>query len=186
MKCLKCGEEVNTSEKFCRNCGAPITLYEQKTSDVNGANTDISFDEKLIKAYIGPKADKMDNEILNRKFSSWGFLFGAAYLAYRKIYLISIIFFVLLDVESYFRGITDAISIGLLVICSFCFSSIYKDDITKKLRRIKEENPNATEEELLALAKKKGGTSIMGVVGVVVINILLAFVITFVLNLIFK
>lgn len=166
MKCLKYREEVN------------------------------DFDKKLIKAYIGPNADKMYNEILNNKINIWGGLFGDIYFAYRKLYLLGIVLFTLLVIGSYFAEIStfnvavkvvaNVIILGLLIICSLGFPSIYKNNITKKLRRIKEENPNATEEELLMIAKQKGGTSIVGLVGVALINIVLAFVIIIILELIFK
>ena len=38
------------------------------------------------------------------------------------------------------------------------FCPLYKWDITRKLRKIKEDNPNANEEQLLDIAKNKGGT----------------------------
>lgn len=164
MFCKKCGTKLSDDAKFCANCGVKIQEEnsEQMTNNVEGEQGQKeNFDEKLIKAYIGNKADKMYNSVKNGGFNIWGFLFGIIYFVYRKMYLVSILTIIISYIIGY---IIPSIGNYVGVIIGLMFCPLYKWDITRKLRKIKQENPNTSEEQLLNLAKNKGGTSIIGAV----------------------
>ena len=89
----------------------------------------------------------------------WAIVLGIGYYGYRKMYLISIFLIILSCIlislmPSFWCEI--CITIGAL------FCPIYKWDITRKLRKIKKDNPNTDENKLLSIAKNKGGTSLLG------------------------
>ena len=77
------------------------------------------------------------------------------------MYLVSSIIVVLASIVSYLVP-SIASYIGTFIGLMFC--PIYKWDITRKLRKIKKDNPAADENQLLEIAKNKGGTSIVGAV----------------------
>jgi len=127
-----------------------------KIKEINKDKTE-TFDKRYIKAYIGDKADVMYDSIKNGGVNIWALLFGIFYFAYRKMYLISIIIIILSGITSILAPSIDSY-IGTIIGLMFC--PLYKWDITRKLRKIKKNNLNVTEEELISLAKNKGGTSI--------------------------
>lgn len=120
-----------------------------------------NFDEKFIKAYMGSKADKMYKDVKDGGINLFGILFGVGYFAYRKMYLISIIAIIITNILTY---INPQVGSYLGILLGFMFCPLYKLDITRKLRKIKKENGNATEDELLNIAKNKGGTSLIGAI----------------------
>jgi len=91
----------------------------------------------------------------------WAILFGVGYFAYRKMYLVSIIIVILGNTIGY---LIPSISgyIGTFIGLMFC--PLYKWDITRKLRKIKRDNPSADENQLLLMAQNKGGTSIISAI----------------------
>lgn len=164
MFCKKCGIDLPNNAVFCPNCG--INLQEKNSEQITNnidekQNSIVDFDEQFIKAYIGNKADKMYSSVKNGGFNIWGFLFGIGYFAYRKMYLISILIIIISDIVACIIPNVGNY-VGTLIGLAFC--PLYKWDITRKLRKIKQENPNANEEQLLYLAKNKGGTSIFGAI----------------------
>jgi len=61
--------------------------------------------------------------------------------------------------------------VGMII--GIMFYPLYKWDITRKLRKIKKDNPNANEGQLLYVAKNKGGTSAIGAITFYVVYILI-------------
>lgn len=120
-----------------------------------------TFDKRYIKAYIGDKADAMYDSINNGGVNIWALLFGIFYFAYRKMYLVSVIILFLSSITSF---LIPSISGYIGTIIGLMFCPLYKWDITRKLRKIKKDNLNATEEELISLAKTKGGTSLVSAI----------------------
>jgi hypothetical protein len=132
----------------------------------NDANTQISFDERFVKAYIGKKADKMYSSVKNHGINLLALLFGVFYYTYRKMYLVSFAVFLGVLVLGLIPGINSiSVVFGWLVGLRFC--PLYKWDITRKLRKVKKENNNLSEGELIALASKMGGTSLLGLVAAI-------------------
>lgn len=171
MNCKNCGELLNKNDKFCNHCGQPIKISNQNVSSVNNGDIreNVNFDEKLIKAFIGEKADKMYESVKNGGINIWGILFGIFYFAYRKMYFISSIIVIFASIVSYLVP-SIASYIGIFIGLMFC--PIYKWDITRKLRKIKKDNPNANENQLLEISKNKGGTSIIGAILFLVVYVL--------------
>ncbi len=119
-----------------------------------------SFDEKFIYAYMGNGADKIYLNVKNGGFNIWAILFGICYYVYRKMYLVTVIMIAIqIGISLVFSELNSIVGICV----GFMFCPLYKWDITRKLRKIKQENLGKSEEELLLLAKKKGGTSIASV-----------------------
>ncbi len=161
MYCKNCNSLLNENDKYCNVCGSQVeSVNELNNNNVNNLN-DNNFDERFIKSYIGNKADKMYDSVKNNGFNIWSVLFGVGYFAYRKMYLISIIIVIISNIiVSLFPSISACV--GSIIGLMFC--PLYKWDITRKLRKIKNENPNADETSLLSMANKKGGTSIIGAI----------------------
>ena len=175
MYCKKCGSMLNENDKYCNACGSRTETTNNIQNDYV-ENSNISnnndFDERFIKSYIGNKADKMYDSIKKGGINIWAILFSIGYFAYRKMYLISVVIVILADIVGY---LLPSISgyIGMFIGLMFC--PIYKWDITRKLRKIKKENPNADETQLLSIAQNKGGTSIIGAIAFFVIYFLVIF-----------
>lgn len=101
--------------------------------------------EEFKKAYMGNLYEKVTQ---NKKFSIPAFFFGGIYFFYRKLYLFGFIFTLL-----------SCLPIINNIICGFVFYPLYKSSVNKKLNKYKNvtQNPN----QLIDLAKNKGGTSIL-------------------------
>ena len=171
--CKNCGSMLNENDKYCNVCGSQVEITNNIQNDCvenPNINNNNDFDERFIKSYIGNKADKMYDSIKKGGINIWAILFGIGYFAYRKMYLISVVIVILGDIVGY---LLPSISgyIGTFIGLMFC--PIYKWDITRKLRKIKKDNPNADETQLLSMAQNKGGTSIIGAIAFFVIYFLI-------------
>ena len=160
MVCQRCGTNLENNDCFCSNCGNSMID--------NLKMNDISFDEMFIKSYMGSKADRIYYSVKNGGVNIWALLFGVGYYIYRKMYFVSIIIIIIIGLIAKFIP-NNGFPIWILIGGLFC--PLYKWDITRKLRKIKRSNPNATESELIGIAKKLGGTSFVGVLffGIVLI-----------------
>ncbi len=181
MFCKNCGSSLNKNDKYCNICGSQVETINNIQNDYvekSQINNNNDFDEKFIKSYIGNKADKMYDSIKKGGINIWAILFGIGYFAYRKMYLISVIILILGNIVGY---LVPSISgyIGTFIGLMFC--PIYKWDITRKLRKIKNDNLNADETQLLSIAQNKGGTSIIGAITFLVIYSLIILFILFIL-----
>ena len=162
MICKKCNCSFEENVKFCPNCGVLMEF-----------ENNINFDEKFIKAYIGKKADNMYDSVKNGGISMWALLFGLLYYSYRKMYLvlfISILISILIAIFVPSIGWFFGNFIGLM------FCPLYKWDITRKLRKIKNENPGISEDKLIEIAKSKGGTSLVSALLFGIIYVILLFI----------
>jgi len=176
MFCKKCGTKLSDDAKFCVKCGVGIERNNTENMKESVSNFEqekiqkTDFDERFVKAYIGNKADKMYDSVKNGGFNIWGFLFGVGYFAYRKMYLISVAFIIICDLIAL---LIPKIGNYVGMIIGIMFYPLYKWDITRKLRKIKKDNPNANEGQLLYVAKNKGGTSAIGAITFYVVYILI-------------
>ena len=180
MYCKNCGATLKESDHYRNVCGSVVESNNSNDSNQfqgnnipknNEFNNSVTFDEKFIKAYIGKNADKMYDSVKKGGINIWAILFGIAYFAYRKMYLISIIIAILIQCSVYL--IPSGSYISTLIGIFFC--PIYKWHITKKLREIKKDNPTANEDQLLLIAHNKGGTSIISAILFLIIYFIFAF-----------
>lgn len=171
MYCKNCGANLNNDDKFCKNCGTSINLGNIQDNKNNNESTGYhennnqvvqsDFNETFIKAYIGDKADKMYESVKNGGINIWSIIFGIGYFAYRKMYLVSVLIVIIGGIVSYIIPFVGSYA-GMIIGLMFC--PLYKWDITRKLRKIKNENPTANETQLLEIAENKGGTSVVGAI----------------------
>ena len=151
--CLKCGSSVKVNENFCGKCGT--ALYNNQTIQNNIIN-----DDELIDAYIGPNATKLKNGT----FSANTFFFGIFYILYRKMWIMGILLFVVNQiVEFCLPSFSFVISLTLNIIISIEFKKIYLKHVIDEVNKIKQENPNISQDQLLQICKKKGGISILSI-----------------------
>lgn len=151
--CLKCGSSVKVNENFCGKCGT--ALYNNQTIQNNIIN-----DDELIDAYIGPNATKLKNGT----FSANTFFFGIFYILYRKMWIMGILLFVVNQiVEFCLPSFSFVISLTLNIIISIEFKKIYLKHVIDEVNKIKQENPNVSQDQLLQICKKKGGISILSI-----------------------
>lgn len=177
MHCQNCGQKVEANSKFCSNCGCQIknnvnnnkVTKEHFNIEKAQTNTD-NFDERFIKSYMGKNADQIYEKIMNGGINIWAILFGISYFVYRKMYFVSGILLLIVSIVIF--GIPYTLSYVLLLI-GLMFYSLYKWDITRKLRKIKKENKDKNEQQLIEIAKSKGGTSILGVIVFLIIYIII-------------
>ncbi len=174
MYCSKCGSKIEKDEKFCKYCGEKIDEYENNNLTYNRTVTD----DDLLKEYIGPNYDKIEN----CNFSIPAFLFGGYYFIYRKMFLCSVVL-ILLSLSCIFVLKQYAV-FGILLIAlffSFLFRNIYISHCKRKIQRIKLKNPSKNNSELISVCKEKGGTSVL----ILILTIVLLYFIIFVAIIIF-
>lgn len=157
MYCSRCGNKVESNEKYCRNCGeiieSDLSNYYPENYNYNYSNI---TDEKLKEAYVGTNYETIAKE----NFSVPALFFGVYYLFYRKMYLYGIILLAVIT------GITilypDITAIGLIIsiLVGIFFNKVYLQEVTKRVEKIKNVNSDKTKEEILEICKKKGGTNI--------------------------
>lgn len=187
MNCPRCNMPVQNNSNFCTNCGENLNNnhnnqynysynYSNKTDPNYNMNTNHldqynysnnysynnyytnSSDDIYLKAYVGENYEK----IKNTRFSLPTFFLGAYYLLYRKLWLCGILYIII----NFFATIyidTDygvIISLALNLFFSFKFASLYLAKANNSIDKIKQQSLDKTNQEILALCRKKGGTSI--------------------------
>lgn len=138
----------------------PQTVFNTNYSQ-NIVNDDLYKEDMLIDAYIGKKADRLKNG----GFSWCTFLFGTYYVLYRKMWIFGIILWVMSivirTVTRKLKWLDFIINLIIGMFAASLFKEKYLSHVTKKVKEIKEKNANKTHEELMAICKKKGGTTIL-------------------------
>lgn len=180
MFCLRCGTKVEDNQEFCPHCGAnikeelknynypinnepakePPTHEQQYNYSLNYSfkgqnNTTNKFnpkDEEYLKAFIGPKYDK----IKNTTFSFPMFFLGPFYLFYRKMYMAGLIYIlstILLFILSPFFFI-------VAIILGFSFKFIYIRFAIKKVNKLLMQYKDLDHESKIEECKRAGGTNL--------------------------
>ena len=167
------------------------TTKKQETpiqSPSQSTESDNNFDSELIKAFIGKNHHKF-----SKKFNIAAFFFNTSYLIYRKMYLLGIIGIIAFNVLFYFLPSTNSnqtlttLGIMLIVLLSFNIiigfttNKIYLSFVKKKVFKIKKKMPNASNYELIATVAKKGGTSLSGAYTILSLQLLIPFLVSFLL-----
>ena len=127
----------------------------------------MSEEEELMRAYIGKNNDTLYSNGGTR-FNIWALLFDEAYFLYRKMwgwFFIRLIgTFIVGIVVSMFMEDISWLGSAISLLFAFIFNSIYTETVRKRVTKIKNKNPDKTREELVAICKMKGGTSILAVI----------------------
>jgi membrane protein len=138
-----------------------ITTPEEKKENINNINNKIngtaSLDEKLLNIYIGNNYEK----IIKEKFSIPALFLQYFYVFYRKVYILGIIYTILITITP-----SSLVYIWIIVgiFLGVFFNKLYISYAKNRINKIKEENKNLSENELLNLCKQKGGTSILSAI----------------------
>lgn len=112
--------------------------------------------EELIKIWIGDKAHEMYPKMKRTYAFNWcAMFFGVFYLAYRKMYLIALIAYLIVGVLS---KIGSEATLLFWIAIGFAFYPLYKWDINRKLKDCEYQHKSL--EETKEFARKKGGTSV--------------------------
>lgn len=116
-------------------------------------------DDNLINAYMGKNADKLKDG----SFSWCYFFFGQYYLLYRKLwvpfFVINIISSIVDKLIGKFVVVHYIVTILFSLLICGAFKSFYLRHVTAEVESIKAKNPNVTNQELIKICAKKGGTS---------------------------
>ena len=162
MYCNKCGSKVKEEAKYCTECGSPIINNQDKYN--YNATYNVS-DEDLIKEYVGNNY----NDFKNTKFSIPTFFLGIYYFLYRKMWLYTILT-ILIAIASFILTFVFELWYLLfiptiyMIFMSIKFNELYLNIAKKKVEKIKSNNPDKTNQELVNICKKKGGVSILAVI----------------------
>lgn len=128
------------------------------------------LDTAMIKAYIGPKADRMyDKTIQGRGINIFAVIFTYFYMIYRKMYLqalgayviVTILVSLLPDILGLSGSLITWFNGVLTFIPGFFFYPLYKRHVIKKTNRLKTEIPGLNYKKLVAASEMQGGTNPM-------------------------
>ena len=117
-----------------------------------------TLDEKLLMAYIGNNYQK----IMKKNFSIPAFFLSWGYILYRKLYLPAILGMTVIMFLSFLpEQIYLLLIFAILFVIGFGFNKFYIYTVNNNINKIKKENQNATESELINICQKNGGTNIL-------------------------
>ena len=128
------------------------------------------LNEGMIRAYIGPKADKMyDKTVRGRGINIFAIIFTYFYMIYRKMYLqaigayviVTILVSVIPDVLSFNNVMTSWFNGICTFLPGFFFYPLYRRHVKKKIEHIKSGVPGLNYNKLVAVSEVEGGTNIM-------------------------
>lgn len=133
-------------------------------------------EEQIYRTWTG-KNDEFYHKAERKKFNFCAFFFGVVYILYRRMYLLGIsymiISFLLRILCSFFGMVGDIVyytyALATWIVLGCNFYSIYEWNFKRKMNKYK--NLDYTNEELLKVAKQKGGVSWTPVIFLVIIPI---------------
>lgn len=195
--CPKCGSNINQGEDFCKVCGTKITTPQNNISNItqqqqeniqniNNLQTQNSIsnteqieildnleeditnnDDDLINTYMGKNAEKLKDGGI----SGYTLLFGPIYILYRKMWLLGLISAGIIILANIFlKSYSLIVLLVISIILSFKFKDLYLNYVKEKVNKIKRENIGKSKEELMIICSKKGGTSLLPVIALVIIH----------------
>ncbi len=171
MYCEHCGTKLNKKDSYCSKCGSKIKVLHD---NANINDTINYYDQDFIDAYIGKNKEK----IKTNKFSFPTFFFGIWYLLYRKMWLFSIIWLTIICIFNCLD--LDYTEIILLVICLFfalLFNKLYLRKANRKVQKIRNKYKDKSNEDLIKLLKKSGGTTVVPIVITICLIVISFFII---------
>ncbi|HAN10065.1 MAG TPA: hypothetical protein DCP90_05545 [Clostridiales bacterium] len=150
---------------------------EMKQSYIN-TQSYLTEEDQLINAYIGKEAEKIYKPDLKKSSVNIGAgivcgLFGPVWFFYRKCYLYGLI--ILAASIGVGFVLPEGNNEGLLpikvILYAFFANMIYIHDVKRKVRKIKDQNILKSKNELIEMARRKGGISKAAAVTYIIILI---------------
>lgn len=139
------------------NLKSPEEKSQANFQTNNLLNNTNSLDEKLLIAFIGNNYQ----QLIQKKFSIPAFFLSWIYTLYRKVYIPSLIGMLLIIILNFVPApIYSILVLVIAFVLGFNFNKFYINYAKKQINKIKINNPNANEEELINICRKKGGTNI--------------------------
>jgi len=194
MNCPKCNSQLKPGVVFCDTCGSKLifnmtgegvsvrieennshefasqknndnlNISQQINASMNQVSSNNDVDElSLIDAYIGKNSDK-----LKSGFSFCTLLFGVMYVFYRKMWGLGFLWLLINIAISIFLPKLPFLGLILNIIISCCFKNLYINHATNKVRQIKLQYSNFSNSELVYVCSKKGGTTIVPIIIIIV------------------
>lgn len=135
----------------------PQTVFNSNYAQ-NILNDEMFNDDILIDTYIGKRIDG-----LKKGGFSWCTFFGGIlYVFYRKMWLLGIIWYVLLVIiNNLLRSFAGIVGFIINIVIAFIFKERYLEHVNKKVEEIKNRNQNKTQDEIMEICRKKGGTTLI-------------------------
>ena len=166
---------TNTPNQTQQVTNIDIPSTNNIDNNIPEEKTGSPIDDALLDAYIGVNVEKLKGG----SFSWSAILFGIEYTLYRKMWFLSVIWFVgLVIIAMFLPSFSTIISFIVNFVIALQFKDWYVNHAKEKIKKIKLDNPNASEEELLKICRKKGGTSILAALSPFIILIILYFAAT--------
>ncbi len=134
--------------------------------NVGEVSVENELEQKLIDAYMGEKADKLQTDNLNFAAAFLGELFGPVWFFAKKAYLLGfgyILLTIAVAIVAEIINFNEA-SYAMFFVYLLTANKAYLWDVKRKVKKLMNENQGAVEEELIEKAKKKGGISILATV----------------------
>ena len=138
------------------------------------------MEDRLVSEYIGKDADKFMEGKINWLAAILGQAIGPVWFFFRKSYLLGFAFIILTLIVGRVAtslGIKKAYYIMFLIYL-FLANKLYLWDVRRKVKKILENNENMSQEQLVEIARKKGGTNAVAA-AIYVISIVALFVILY-------
>ena len=163
---------INTPNSIQQESNLEKTIMSSDENDIKEEKPKYPIEETLLNAYIGVNAEKLKDG----SFSWSALLLATYYTLYRKMWLLSIVWFVgSIIISMFLPSFSNIISFIINFIVALQFKDWYINHAVEKIKKIKLDNPNASEEELIKICRKKGGTSITAALSPFIILIILYF-----------
>ena len=134
------------------------------------------MEERLISEYIGKDAERYINTNTNWVAAILGQSIGPVWFFYRKSYLLGFAFIIITLIVGRIAtalGIDQAYYI-MFFIYLFSANKLYIWDVRRKVSKILETNGNIPQEQLVNIAREKGGTN--GVAAVIYVIAIVALI----------
>ena len=168
--CPNCNFPLH-GERVCPSCKAKLDHANQIYK--KDPERTINKEQDLKEAYVGKEyANFYDTHL-----SIWALIFGIFYVWYRKMYLwfFAWLLVIIATEVLFFKNqiIPIIIYVIIAIIMAFVFNDSYSKFVDKKIAKIKRDNKDKNQQELMYLCIKKGGTTKLPYVAAVVIPIAL-------------
>ena len=131
-------------------------------------NTNVVQDEVITNVEANQSQPKKKDKTVNVTAGILGAFFGPVWFFYRKSYLIGFGFFALTIIIGIIvpggKSVGNALSTLMGFLYAFTANKLYLWDVRRKVNKIISKNQYLSNDELVAIARKKGGTSVVAVV----------------------